>query len=104
MPATNKVRRQLEARIKELLAETREIDAELRQPGDPDFEEHAVELAEDEVLEGLGGVALKEIEQIRAALDRIDSGTYGDCVSCGEPISEERLKAVPHAARCMDCA
>src|SRR5690349_20519537 len=37
------------------------------------------------------------IGEIDAALRRIDEGTYGQCVRCGKPISEERLKAVPTA-------
>jgi RNA polymerase-binding transcription factor DksA len=31
-------------------------------------------------------------------------GTYGLCVSCGRPISAERLAALPYAVRCADCA
>lgn len=104
MPDLEALRRKLEARIAELIAEAREIDAELRQPADPDFEERAVELQDDEVLEGLGKAAADEIAGIRAALDRIDAGTYGTCVSCGQPIGESRLDAMPTAARCIDCA
>lgn len=41
--------------------------------------------------------------QVVAALGRVDDGTYGTCVTCGEPISEERLDARPEAARCITC-
>ncbi|MGI9379849.1 MAG: TraR/DksA family transcriptional regulator [Methyloligellaceae bacterium] len=41
---------------------------------------------------------------IQVALDRIANGTYGICVSCEQPISTERLEAVPHASRCRNCA
>lgn len=37
------------------------------------------------------------------ALRRIDEGTYGICVECGQPISKERLEAVPHARLCIKC-
>lgn len=37
------------------------------------------------------------IEDIDDALRRIDEGTYGQCVRCGKPIDEERLKAMPTA-------
>ena len=37
------------------------------------------------------------------ALERIEKGDYGICVSCGEPIDRERLKAVPHARLCLAC-
>lgn len=49
-------------------------------------------------------VELKEsLDEIDAALARIDAGTYGACVDCGQPIAESRLAAVPSAARCIDC-
>jgi RNA polymerase-binding transcription factor DksA len=40
---------------------------------------------------------------IDEALRRIETGTYGTCVRCGKPISEERLEAIPYATRCIDC-
>jgi len=40
---------------------------------------------------------------IDRALGRIDDGTYGLCESCGNPIPEARLEAVPYAALCMSC-
>ena len=98
------VKKRLEQRLAELTKETKEIDAELHEPGDPDFEERAVQIEGEEVLEGLGRVALGEIGQIKAALSRIDLGTYGVCVKCGEDIAENRLEAVPYAARCIKCA
>jgi DnaK suppressor protein len=42
------------------------------------------------------------LEEIDAALHRIDDGTYGTCVVCGRPIDEERLQAVPWATLCID--
>jgi DnaK suppressor protein len=42
--------------------------------------------------------------QIDAALERIDAGEYGDCVSCGEEIPTKRLQALPFAIRCVKCA
>ncbi len=103
MSDTEKIRERLEARIAELMQTAREIDAELRETPDPDFAEHAVEMEDDEVLEGLGHAALTEINQIKAALERLGNGAYGICLSCGGPIGEARLDAVPHAAQCMEC-
>lgn len=40
---------------------------------------------------------------IDMALERIKNGTYGLCQSCGNPISDERLEAVPHARLCIQC-
>jgi RNA polymerase-binding transcription factor DksA len=40
---------------------------------------------------------------VEAAIARIEGHTFGLCVRCGREISEKRLRAVPHAALCMDC-
>ncbi len=98
------IKKHLEVRLAELLSEAREIDTELREPLDPDAEERAMELEDDEVLEGLGHAVVTEIGQIRAALRRIEDGTYGTCSRCGREIGEARLKAVPHTGVCISCA
>ena len=49
-------------------------------------------------------VRAREARQIEEALERLQSGTYGECSSCGEPIGEARLGARPFATRCVDCA
>lgn len=94
----------LRRRLRELNERLSGVEAELDQPSDPDAEERASEREGDEVLEGLGNAGLAEIRMIEAALDRIADGTYGECVACGKPIAGARLEAVPHAARCADCA
>jgi DnaK suppressor protein len=43
---------------------------------------------------------LHDVEQ---ALARMDSGTYGLCERCGQPIGDERLEALPAARLCMTC-
>lgn len=43
---------------------------------------------------------LHDVEQ---ALARMDSGTYGLCERCGQPIGDERLEALPAARLCMSC-
>ena len=94
----------LESRLEELKREVTEIDQTLREPETRDDEDRATEREEDEVLEGLGNSAQAEIEAIEAALKRIELGTYGECTSCGKPIGDARLDAVPHVAFCIDCA
>ena len=42
--------------------------------------------------------------EVDRALLRIEAGTYGFCVQCGEPIPDERLAARPSADRCVSCA
>lgn len=98
-----KTKQLLEEKLGLLIARADEIDDDLRQPGDDDWEEHAVETADDEVLEKMGSVTLDEIRQIKLALSRLEAGTYGICVSCGSKIAKERLKILPYSTRCVTC-
>ncbi len=52
------------------------------------------QLADAEAADG-------HLEEVRAALARIEAGTFGLCVVDGEPIEEERLRAVPWASHCL---
>ncbi|NKB60116.1 MAG: TraR/DksA family transcriptional regulator [Alphaproteobacteria bacterium] len=104
MADLQEVKKMLEARVQTLSAKVDEIEDDLREPADPDFAEQATEAEADEVLEGLESSALLEIAQINAALARIEEGTYGECATCGEPVGDKRLEAIPHAAQCINCA
>jgi RNA polymerase-binding transcription factor DksA len=94
----------LEKRLSELGARLEAIEEELDSHLNPDWEELATEREGDEVLEATGNAGLTEITQIRAALRRIEDGSYGDCVRCGEPIAEARLDALPWTPLCRSCA
>jgi len=54
----------------------------------------------DYTLEANEGRLLQAID---AALTRMDDGSYGACVSCGQPIGAERLEALPWTTQCIDC-
>lgn len=43
------------------------------------------------------------LDQINAALARLDAGTYGICENCGKPIHPARLEALPYATMCIAC-
>lgn len=43
------------------------------------------------------------LQAIDAALTRMDDGSYGACVSCGQPIGAERLEALAWTTQCIDC-
>ena len=45
-----------------------------------------------------------ELKKIAAALRRIESGEYGNCLRCGEAIAAARLELDPAATLCIDCA
>ena len=44
-----------------------------------------------------------ELAQVEAALRRLDAGTYGDCIDCGNVIAPARLRVQPAALRCAAC-
>ena len=88
----------------ELDEKLHEIDDELESHNARDWEELAVQRETDEVLEGMGLSGMAEIKAIDAALERIEGGSYGFCVKCGEEISQERLDVLPYAPLCRTCA
>jgi DnaK suppressor protein len=45
----------------------------------------------------------QQLVLVDEALGRLDAGTFGTCVRCGNAIPLERLEALPWAARCIDC-
>jgi RNA polymerase-binding transcription factor DksA len=93
-------KRQLQARLDELTRRLSAIERDLEQKPEQDWSEAALDAENNEVREGLGHVGLREMEAIRAALDRIENGTYGICVHSGEVISRQRLDAIPWTPFC----
>ena len=91
-------------RLAELEGRLHEIEDTLESHNARDWEEMAVEREGDEVLEDLGNAGKAEIAQIRAALGRIDDGSYGICAKCGNDISAERLETLPATPLCRNCA
>lgn len=94
----------LNARLAQLSERIDRLEEDLRQPLDPDFAEQATDMEAAEANEALEGAGRAEIAQIRAALERIENGSYGICVSCGDAIAPGRLEALPFAQQCIDCA
>jgi DnaK suppressor protein len=43
------------------------------------------------------------LREVRAALARMDAGTYGTCDRCSAEIPAARLEAVPTASLCITC-
>ena len=42
-----------------------------------------------------------ELQEVEAAFQRVEAGTYGICSRCGKPIEKARLKALPYADLCI---
>lgn len=73
-------------------------------PGETeDNEEAADEVTNYEENIAQARSLVRLLEEIKAALTKIEAGKYGYCENCNSYISEERLKAYPAAATCMKC-
>ncbi len=94
----------LKIRRAELRREVLEIEDRLDDEPSKDWADRASERQGDEVLEALGTQDMSELRQIDAAISRIQAGTYGLCVECGELISLARLDALPATPFCAACA
>lgn len=104
MPDPVETRARLEAMLAELKGRESRIANDLSEPLDADSGEQAVEMEDDASLEGQGALVAREIASVARALARLEDGTYGECVRCGEDIAPARLEARPEAALCIDCA
>lgn len=101
------MRARLEMRLAEIERRLGRIERDRRRESgtlEADWQEQATVRQNDEVLDGLEVEESRQIEAIRAALKRLDDGTYGVCVRCGEPIAKARLEALPYATQCIACA
>ena len=84
------VRRSLEAELQR----REEIIAELAPLAVPNV---------DPVAYMTAAATRREMDRIRAALDRLAAGTFGSCTRCGAAIAPGRLEVLPHAETCIDC-
>jgi DnaK suppressor protein len=94
----------LEAQLMELKERQDRIAQGLAEPLNPDFSEQAVQMEEDIPLEAQAAFIARHIASVMRALTRIENGTYGQCVRCGDEIAAKRLEARPEAALCIECA
>ena len=74
---------------------------------DPDDFPDEMDTASSEVnLQFTGRLREREqglISKIEAALEKIEDGTFGECITCGEDIGVKRLRARPVAELCIEC-
>ena len=94
----------LKTQLKELKKRQYHIAQDLAEPLNSDSSEQAVQLEDDIPLEGQAALVARAIASAMRALTRIENGTYGQCVRCGDEIAAKRLEARPEAALCIQCA
>ena len=100
------VRHDAVARLGALRAEVAGIveasrDSNADDEHDPDGATIAFERAQ---VDALARDAAARVEEVDAALARLDAGSYGVCEACGQPIAAGRLEARPTARTCVGCA
>lgn len=100
----------LRQRGDELRDETRDTLLRTQSEGYADIAGRVFDLEDQSLADLLVDVNLAEvardvgeIRDIERALRRMALGTYGTCVSCGQPIERERLEVYPTANRCAAC-
>ncbi len=97
----------LRRRLTELIDRNERLEEHLRNAGyrSPEQLEDWMNVTElDEVVENLEAGTLARLRQVIAALGRLENGSYGRCIACGDPIEAERLVALPETPRCITCA
>ena len=101
------IRQRLRARVADILQRNAKVESSRRRERTPlegDWKEDAIVRENDDVLEALDAEGRSHVMQLRAALQRLDEGTYGRCVRCAEPIARSRLEASPEITTCITCA
>ena len=104
MPNTAVAKARLEVQLAELEGRQGRIARDLAKPLNPDSSEQAIEMEDNDSLEGQAALVAREIASVKRALTRIETGTYGECVRCGAEIAPKRLEVRPEAALCFECA
>jgi RNA polymerase-binding protein DksA len=56
-----------------------------------------------DTLSRLEGRERRQLDEVNAALSRLEAGTYGVCEQCSRPIPLARLRAMPSARYCVEC-
>lgn len=83
-----------------LLRRRRSLSDDPVHPGDPAARWSDYEAAPEPRSEAVR----RELAEIEAALQRIQEGRYGTCLSCGGPMGLQRLRALPEARYCVACS
>jgi len=101
---SDKFRTLLLATQEELQKRVDRIHDHARKPLNADSAEQAAELTNLPVVSALETEAMEELADIVSALNRLEAGSFGICITCGEEIGEQRLEARPASSECLDCA
>lgn len=96
-------RQEVQQQIDALLALHRADQTRLREESVADTEDLSTQNSSSHQQLTILEVRNQTRLQLDAALQRLEEGSFGLCEDCQKPITEERLKALPFARRCIDC-
>ena len=94
---------ELRADLDQIVREADAIIAAAEAEQDEDTEDADANDSEADREEALVDAAVERRAEALAAIERLEGGSYGTCIDCGEKINEERLTFRPEAARCLPC-
>lgn len=98
----NAFRRALENRQAELRNANSNREALAMQPSPDELDRIQLASERDIAISNLERDSSR-LREVRAALRRIDAGTFGSCVECEVTINPKRLAAIPWASSCIVC-
>lgn len=99
----NLLLREKESLLKSISRSEKEFEDGIENASPKDFGDIASYSSDQDLLDVLGAQNAKKIQAINAALLRIEENRYGKCAKCSKDISEERLKTLPYAIKCIAC-
>ena len=68
-----------------------------------DVADQAVQSYQKELLFRQSTSGHEQLSLVRLALERLEDGTYGECIHCGKTIGLKRLEALPWTPSCIEC-
>lgn len=68
-----------------------------------DTADQAVLSYQKELLFSQGTTGHRQLSQVRLALERLEDGSFGECMHCSSTIGQKRLEALPWTPYCIEC-
>jgi DnaK suppressor protein len=102
---TNELKKQLQVKERELLADMARGAEEARKARGAEIQDRTDQVASSEMKENLSqenSYDWNVLIEVREALRRIEDGTFGKCADCGQQIDSDRLNAIPWTLYCLN--
>jgi DnaK suppressor protein len=102
---TNELKKQLQAKERELLAGMARSAEEARKASGAEVQDRTDQVASSEMKEGRSlenSYDWNLLIEVREALRRIEDATFGKCADCGQQIDGDRLNAIPWTRYCLN--